>query len=119
MNIILHLIQQEENSLKEDMFDVESKSISVPKCISFSKKDLLQQQYQNRQKLTFCFRWSYIKKSKIDVFNTQDGAYKEGGELDLSVFPELEVDCEFKDVWGEPDPLEQFNMEDIFEIETA
>ncbi len=69
--------------------------------------------------MTFCFRWSYTKKSKIDVFNTQDGEYKDGVELDLSVFPELEVDCEIESVWGEQNPLEQINMEDIFEIETA
>lgn len=35
------------------------------------------------------------------------------------MFPELEVDCEIESVWGEQNPLEQINIEDIFEIETA
>ena len=62
----------------------------------------------------------YNKSVKlIPVSGTYDGEYKEGGELDLSVFPELEVDCEIESVWGEQNPLEQINMEDIFEIETA
>lgn len=62
----------------------------------------------------------YNKSVKMNpVSGTYDGQYKEGGELDLSVFPELEVDCEIESVWGEPDPLEQINIEDIFETETA
>lgn len=62
----------------------------------------------------------YNKSIKLNpVSGTYDGEYKEGGELDLSVFPKLEIDCEFKDVWGEPNSLEQLDMEDIFEIETA
>lgn len=62
----------------------------------------------------------YNKSIKLNpVSGTYDGEYKEGGELDLSVFPELEVDCEIESVWGEQNSLEQFNMEDIFEIETA
>ena len=32
---------------------------------------------------------------------------------------ELEVDCEIESVWGEPEPIEQFNIEDTFEVETA
>lgn len=31
----------------------------------------------------------------------------------------LEVDCEIESVWGEPEPIEQFNIEDTFEVETA
>lgn len=65
-----------------------------------------------------CLKYNKSIKSN-PVSGTYDGEYKEGGELDLSVFPEIEIDCEFKGVWGEPDPLEQFNMEDIFEFETA
>lgn len=62
----------------------------------------------------------YNKSIKLNpVSGTYDGEYKEGGELDLAVFPELEVDCEIEAVWGEQNPLEQINMEDIFEIETA
>ena len=62
----------------------------------------------------------YNKSVKLNpVSGTYEGEYKEGGELDLSVFPKLEIDCEFKGVWGEPDPLEQFDIEDIFEKETA
>lgn len=62
----------------------------------------------------------YNKSIKLNpVSGTYDGEYKEGGELDLSVFSELEVDCEIESVWGEQNPLEQINMEDIFEIETA
>ena len=62
----------------------------------------------------------YNKSIKLNpVSGTYDGEYKVGGELDLSVFPELEVDCEIESVWGEQNPLEQINMEDIFEIETA
>lgn len=65
-----------------------------------------------------CLKYNKSIKSN-PVSGTYEGEYKEGGELDLSVFTELEIDCEFKSVWGEPDPLEQFDMEDIFEIETA
>ncbi|MEI3595392.1 MAG: hypothetical protein V8Q58_07810 [Anaerobutyricum hallii] len=62
----------------------------------------------------------YNKSIKLNpVSGTYDGEYKEGGELDLSMFSELEVDCEIESVWGEQNPLEQINMEDIFEIETA
>lgn len=62
----------------------------------------------------------YNKSIKLNpVSGTYDGEYKKGGELDLAVFPELEVDCEIEAVWGEQNPLEQINMEDIFEIETA
>ena len=62
----------------------------------------------------------YNKSIKLNpVSGTYDGEYKEGGELDLAVFPELEVDCEIEAVWGEQNPLEQINIEDIFEIETA
>ena len=65
-----------------------------------------------------CLKYNKSIKSN-PVSGTYDGEYKEGGELDLSVFPEIEIDCEFKDVWGEPNSLEQLDMEDIFEIETA
>lgn len=62
----------------------------------------------------------YNKSVKLNpVSGTYEGEYKEGGELDLSVFPKLEIDCEFKGVWGEPDSLEQFDIKDIFEKETA
>lgn len=62
----------------------------------------------------------YNKSVKLNpVSGTYDGEYKEGGELDLSVFPELEIDCELEDVWGKPDSLEQLDIEDIFETETA
>lgn len=65
-----------------------------------------------------CLKYNKSIKSN-PVSGTYDGEYKEGGELDLAVFPELEVDCEIEVVWGEQNPLEQINMEDIFEIETA
>lgn len=65
-----------------------------------------------------CLKYNKSVKSN-PVSGTYDGEYKEGGELALSVFPELEVDCEIEDVWGESNPLEQLDMEDIFEIETA
>ena len=45
--------------------------------------------------------------AKTDITVTNDNVKT----LWLKWYPE--------DVWGEPDPLEQFNMEDIFEIETA
>lgn len=52
-----------------------------------------------------------IKKNPIS--GTYEGEYKEGGELDLSVFPKLESDCEFDDTWGEPDNIDN----DIYLIE--
>lgn len=52
-----------------------------------------------------------IKKNPIA--GTYEGEYKEGGELNLSVFPKLEIDCEFSDNWGEPDHIDN----DIYLIE--
>lgn len=52
-----------------------------------------------------------IKKNPIA--GTYDGEYKEGVELDLSVFPKFEMDCEFDDNWGEPDRIDN----DIYILE--
>ena len=40
------------------------------------------------------------------IAGTYEGEYKECGELDLSVFSELEIDFECNDEWGEPDSLD-------------
>lgn len=52
-----------------------------------------------------------IKKNPIA--GTYEGEYKEGGELNLSVFPKFEIDCEFDNNWGEPDHIDN----DIYFIE--
>lgn len=67
---------------------------------------------------TDCLRYNKSVKNN-PISGTYEGEYKECGELDLSVFPKLEVDCEIEAVWGEPEPIEQFNIENIFEVETA
>ena len=67
---------------------------------------------------TDCLRYNKSVKNN-PISGTYEGEYKECGELDLSVFPKLEVDCEIESVWGEPEPIKQFNIEDIFEVETA
>lgn len=65
---------------------------------------------------TDCLRYNKSVKNN-PISGTYEGEYKECGELDLSVFPKLEVDCEIESVWEEPEPIEQFNIEDIFEVE--
>ena len=50
----------------------------------------------------------YNKSLKIKpIDGTYDGQYKQGGELDLSVFPEniIKLDLENEDNWGEPDHI--------------
>lgn len=61
---------------------------------------------------TDCLRYNKSVKNN-PISGTYEGEYKECGELDLSVFPKIEAD------WGEPEPIEQFNIENIFEVETA
>ena len=54
--------------------------------------------------------------AKVPIEGTYEGEYKEGGLLDLSVFPQakLESDCEFElEVWGEPNPLDTFIEEAV------
>lgn len=55
---------------------------------------------------------SLVERNIIEIID-QDG--------DNYVFSNkgLEVDCEIEAVWGEPEPIEQFNIENIFEVETA
>ena len=55
---------------------------------------------------------SLVERNIIEIID-QDG--------DNYVFSNkgLEVDCEIEADWGEPEPIEQFNIEDTFEVETA